>query len=353
MAWVDEAWVEEPGRLGHRRFEAPTLGLATLIYGGWLLLTFWWRSLPIWVAAPLGAWLCAWQMSLQHEVIHGHPTPYRRLNDLIGAPPLNLWLPYAIYKDSHMRHHRDADLTDPLEDPESTYMTAHAWARAGRLRRGLHLACNTLLGRLLLGPARAAAHLWLRQARGVWPNGAAWSVWLGHGLGVALVLAWVCGVCHISLFTYAAWVVYPAAALSMIRSLAEHQAAPAHHDRTAVVENAGLLGVLFLNNNLHVLHHERPSLPWYALPAAWRETRGNLLTARRGPVYRGYIQVATLYALRPHHPGPHPVFSPMTTTVEGWGASTSRTPSLASIRSASPDSKVVMAADAVTAIRPV
>ncbi len=301
------AWTENGSQNNRARLEAPTLALAVVIYGGWLLLTFFWRALPIWFAVPVGAWLCAWQMSLQHEVIHGHPTRLQRLNDLIGGPPLNLWLPYILYRDSHRLHHRDAHLTDPLEDPESTYMTAEAWRRAGPIRRGLHVACNTLVGRLLLGPARAVVSFFFRQGRLIAGGRTDLArVWLGHGIGVALVLAWVCGVCHIGLFTYLAGVVYPATALVMIRSLAEHRAAEGVGDRTAVVESAGLLGLLFLNNNLHLLHHERPSLPWYALPAQWRAMRADLLTARGGPVYRGYFEVAVLYALRPHHPGPHP-----------------------------------------------
>ena len=44
------------------------------IYGGFLALTFWWQSLPLSVVAFAGGWLIAWQGSLQHEVIHGHPT---------------------------------------------------------------------------------------------------------------------------------------------------------------------------------------------------------------------------------------------------------------------------------------
>ncbi len=302
MAWTDDGTQDTLARL-----EGPTLALAVVIYGGWLLLTFFWRALPIWVAVPVGAWLCAWQMSLQHEVIHGHPTRSRRLNDLIGAPPLSLWLPYALYRDSHRLHHRDAHLTDPLEDPESTYMSVEAWRCAGPVRRGLHVACNTLVGRLLLGPPRAVVSFWFRQARLVLGGRSDLArVWLAHGVAMALVLGWVCGVCHIGIFNYVAGVVYPATALIMIRSLAEHRAADGVQDRTAVVENAGLLGLLFLNNNLHLLHHERPHLPWYALPAQWRVLRADLLTARGGPVYRGYLEIAALYALRPHHYGPHP-----------------------------------------------
>ncbi len=281
-------------------FEAPTWILVFTIYGGWLALTFWWRALPIWAAAPAGAWLCAWHMSLQHELIHGHPTRSVRINGALAWPPLNLWLPYAIFREEHLCHHRDAHLTDPLEDPESTYMAPHAWATAGRWHRALHTLCNTLPGRLVLGPACTIARFWLSRTH------VPARVLLGHAAGVALILFWVCGLCRIGPLTYAACFIYPGTALIMLRSLAEHRAAARPEDRTAVVERGGLLGLLFLYNNLHVLHHEHPSIPWYALPAQWRLSRGTLLRARRGPVYRSYLEVAARYFWRPHHPGPHP-----------------------------------------------
>jgi fatty acid desaturase len=292
------------GVLWHR-LEAPTWILAFTIYGGWLALTFWWRAVPLWLAAPVGTWLCAWHMSLQHELMHGHPTRSARLNGLLAGPPLNLWLPYAIYRDSHLRHHDDAHLTDPLEDPESTYMPRADWDRAGPARRWLHCARNTLAGRLLLGPACTMAGFWLGQARR-WRSLDSWRVWLGHAAGIALVLAWVRGVCGINPLLYVACCVYPGTALILLRSLAEHRAAARPEDRTAVVEQAGLLGLLFLNNNLHILHHDQPGLPWYALPTQWRRLRPHLLHGRNGPVYRGYADVARRYALRPQHTGPHP-----------------------------------------------
>ena len=57
-----------------RRWELPTWGLAALIYGSWLALTWWHAVLPWFVLLPLGAWLIAWFGHLQHEVLHGHPT---------------------------------------------------------------------------------------------------------------------------------------------------------------------------------------------------------------------------------------------------------------------------------------
>ncbi len=302
---VPEALVDrwdERFRAEWHRLEVPTWILAASIYGGWLALTWWWRALPVWVVAPAGAWLCAWHMSLQHELLHGHPTRSALINGAIGWPPLNLWLPYDLYRAEHLRHHRDEHLTDPLEDPESTYLSQEAWAGAGAVGRWMHRACTTLAGRLLLGPACAIAKFWLVQGRAQVP----WATWLSHATGVALVLCWVCLVCRVNLLGYMACFVYPGTALTLLRSLAEHRAAPRPDDRTAVVERAGLLALLFLNNNLHVLHHARPTIPWYALPAEWRVARGALLTERQGPVYRGYLEVAARYWLRPHHAGPYP-----------------------------------------------
>jgi len=285
-----------------RRYEAPTWMLIFIIYGGWLALTLCWQVLPLWVVFPAGAWLSAWHMSLQHELIHGHPTRRQRVNDALAWPPLNLWLPYPIYRESHLRHHRAAFLTDPLEDPESTYMSSADWARAGAWRRWLHGALNTLAGRLLLGPPCAVVRFYRQQAQSPAPR----PVWLGHAAGTCLVLLWVCGVCRIDPLAYLACFVYPGTALTMIRALAEHRAAARPEDRTSVVEPGGPLGLLFLYNNLHILHHEHPSIPWYDMQARWRLARSQLLAARHGPVYRGYWEVAARHGLRKLHPGPHP-----------------------------------------------
>jgi fatty acid desaturase len=287
--------------------EWPTWGLAAAIYGGWIALTLAWRHLPWFAVLPASAWLCAWQMSLQHEVLHGHPTRSRRVNDALGFPPLNLWLPYALYRASHLRHHREAWLTDPLEDPESTYIHPARWARLGWAGRALVCCCNTLLGRMAVGPARAMGRLYRAQAlRIAGGETALLRIWAAHALGVAAVLAWVVGVCGIPPAAYVALFVYPGLSLALVRSLAEHRAAPPGSGRTAVVEHAGLLGLLYLHNNLHAVHHARPAVPWYRLPALWRARRAAFLAAKEGPVYRGYGDVARRFLVTPHHPGPHP-----------------------------------------------
>jgi len=114
-----------------RRIEWPTVGLAVVIYGLWFGTTLFWRELPWWGLAALGAWTIAWQLNLQHEIIHGHPTPSRLVNHAIGRWPLCLWLPFSTYRSTHLRHHQDANLTDPFEDPESYYWTSGGWRDLG------------------------------------------------------------------------------------------------------------------------------------------------------------------------------------------------------------------------------
>jgi len=49
-----------------RRLELPTLGVALAVHGGFLLLTAFFKDLPILLSAPLGSLLLAWYFSLQH-----------------------------------------------------------------------------------------------------------------------------------------------------------------------------------------------------------------------------------------------------------------------------------------------
>src|SRR3546814_2210091 len=105
-------------------------------------------------------------------------------------------MPFRLYRETHLAHHNDAQLTDPLADPESYYLDARSWAAAGMPTRAFLHAHNTLAGRLLLGPARC---LWLfykgeiaRLLRGDTRHAAAWAL---HAAGVALVLLWVIAVC--------------------------------------------------------------------------------------------------------------------------------------------------------------
>jgi fatty acid desaturase len=135
-----------------RTFEWPTLLAGAALYLAFGLLTWNYDALAWWIVLPLGGYLVAWHGSLQHEAVHGHPTRWRWLNEAFIFPSLWLWMPYRSYRTLHLTHHRNDHLTDPLEDPESYYVTATRWARMGPIRRTLLRANNSLLGRLVIGP---------------------------------------------------------------------------------------------------------------------------------------------------------------------------------------------------------
>ena len=289
------------------RWELPTLGVAALIYGGFALVTWSWTVLPLWLAAPLAALILAWHGSLQHETIHHHPTPSRRLNRLIGAPPLALWLPYARYRATHLAHHAHAgaDLTDPDGDPESHYLPSGALAGSGALYRALRRWNATLLGRLLIGPVFLVASCWRAELRRRADPG----VWLRHGLAVAVLIVWLCGICRIPLAEYLGLAIYPSISLSLLRSFAEHRAHQEAGDRTAVVEAGLFWSLLFLNNNLHVVHHRHPGLPWYRLPDAWHAERAGLPLGP-GMHYRGgYAEILARHLFSAAAPVEHPGFT--------------------------------------------
>ena len=87
------------------RSELPTWLLIVAVYGGWFASLAWWRELGIFPATLLLIWFTAWYMSLQHELIHGHPTSRPWFNQLLGTLPLAVWYPYGLYRDSHLAHH--------------------------------------------------------------------------------------------------------------------------------------------------------------------------------------------------------------------------------------------------------
>jgi fatty acid desaturase len=311
------ATIEDAAVRGRRdvAVEIPTLLLIVATYGAWCALTFAYGRWPLIVLAPALALVVTLHSSLQHEIVHGHPTRWTALNRLLAIVPLSLWLPYERYRHTHHVHHIDARLTDPLDDPESYYWRAQDWARLGPVaRRALRLQ-QTLAGRVLIGSfwrigmflrdeLLALAHTEKRAL--IRNEQSVRRVWLEHLAWCVPVVLWLQLVCAMPLWIYVLAVVIPANGILLIRSFAEHLARPAVPERIAIVEGSWLLGPLFLFNNLHALHHESPAMPWYSLPRRYRLERERLLAANGGLVYQTYFEVAWRYLFRAHDVTVHP-----------------------------------------------
>lgn len=310
QAWLDDAQRDEVATERARplwRGEWPTWLLILTIYGGWLVTLACWRQLGAAAGSALMVWWCAWYMSLQHELIHGHPTRWPWLNRLFGYAPLAVWYPYEIYRESHLRHHNDFDLTLPALDAESTYVSPAAWAAMSRPMRALRWLNKTFLGRLLVGPALAITATWgdaaARLARGDLRDA---GVWLRHLAALAALLWWVETTFGVPALWYLLAISYPAQSLAMIRSYYEHRPAEDHKQRI-VLNDAGLIfRVLYLNNNLHLVHHDLPSLPWYLLPRVYRARRAAYNARSGGFQLDGYGELMRRYGFRPIDAPVHP-----------------------------------------------
>ena len=289
------------------RSEWPTWTVIVAIYGGWFGIALNAHRLGLAPALALLAVLSCWYMSLQHELMHGHPTRSRLVNMLIGLAPLAVWFPYEVYRESHLRHHDDAHLTVPGHDPESYYVTPEAWANAGPVLRAALAARNTFVGRMLIGPLFSIAASWREAVQALalrrWRIVASWAV---HVVLLVLLAHWLEARCGIPWRAFVFGVGYGSLALAAVRSFHEHRAAEHEHERTVINEAAWPWRLLFLNNNYHAVHHDLPGAPWFALGEIYRRRHDDWRARNGGFVVRGYgewaIRHAFVQAAEPVHP---------------------------------------------------
>ncbi len=287
--------------------EWPTLGLLVGCYALWALAVTFHREIGPLFFVIFVAPLITLHSSLQHEAAHGHPTRIAVLNEALVFLPLGLLFPYRRFKSLHLRHHNDSALTDPYDDPETFYYAITDWEKLPAPIQKVLDVNNTFLGRMTIGPAVMAVGFAASEIRLIRAGDRqVLAAWVRHVAGIALVLGFAVGVCGVPLWLYAA-TAYVGLAILNIRTFAEHQAHETQGGRTVIVENASpLFGLLFLNNNLHFVHHENPRVPWYALPALFRANRAAFLAANESYSFRGYGEMIRSYLFRAKAPVPHP-----------------------------------------------
>ncbi len=287
--------------------EWPTLALILGCYALWALGTTVLSAL--WLPLGFGVTLLAITLhsSLQHEVLHGHPFASRLANEALMFLPLGVIYPYGRFRDLHLAHHRDENLTDPYDDPESNYMDPKVWVRLSPALRVILRANNTLLGRMLIGPAVSVFALLRGDLAAIRAGDRAIRRdWLLHLAGMVPVLVWLVTVATIPFWLFLLSC-YGALSILKIRTFLEHRAHELARGRTVIVEGRGVLPFLFLYNNFHVVHHAKPGLAWYRIPALYEARKEEYHRRNDGYVYRSYAEVFRRYFLRTKDPVPHPL----------------------------------------------
>ncbi len=291
------------------RFEWPTLLLMIACYLVWMVGTTWLSTLWLPLGIAVTTVSVTLHSSLQHEVLHGHPFRIKPLNEALVFLPLGLIFPFGRFRDTHLAHHHDERLTDPYDDPESNFFDPEVWARLSRPRRALLRFNNTLLGRLVVGPGLSALSFAEGDIRAIAAGDRAiLRDWLLHLVGLVVVARWV----QNSDMPGWAYVLSAYMGLSVlkIRTYLEHRAHDLARGRSVVVEGGYVLPFLFLNNNLHVVHHTKPGVAWYRLPALYRANKDEYLRRNDGYRYANYAEIFRRYFFKPKDPVPHPLWPP-------------------------------------------
>lgn len=286
--------------------EWPTVGLIFICYGSWLAAGFYlWPLHPVFAIVALGV-ILALQSSLMHEASHGHPTRNARLNEVLVALPVGLVWPFRRFKAIHLRHHADERLTDPFDDPESYYRALWKHEALPPAMKLLLGANNTMLGRLLINPWLGSIGFLIADVR-LMAEGdrSVRKAWLLHAAGLAAVIPVVVLVFDMPLWLYVVGPVWIGQALISIRTYAEHQWSERPDGRTIIVERSPL-ALLFLNNNLHLVHHKLPNAAWYRLPGLFAERRAEWVARNDGYVYPNYLALFRAFALKAKEPVVHP-----------------------------------------------
>lgn len=280
--------------------EWPTMLVMLFTYSSWLSLTLWHAAIPTVILVIALSLLVALHSSLQHEVIHGHPTRWQAINTAMAFPALGLSVPYQRYEILHLQHHRNWLITDPYDDSESYFLARAQWGRCNKIIKVILKVNNTLLGRLIIGPLIMLVRMLIAEVRESKHSAHVRSGWAWHAAGVMLVLAWLWLV-GFPIMLYVC-IAYIGTALLMLRSYGEHLPEHNTEHRSAIIKSNVFMQLLYLNNNFHRVHHDHPEVPWYKLPSLYRAQ----YQQHTVHVYTGYACLFKRFAFKQRYSVEHP-----------------------------------------------
>lgn len=292
------------------RIDLPTLALVLLCYTAFAVSTT-----VLAVVFPVAGFLLlvlatTLHSSLQHEILHGHLSRNRFFAIGTIFPAIGLFIPYERFKDTHLQHHQDETLTDPYDDPESNFLDPKEWAALSSWKKTFYRFNNTLCGRMMIGPAIGLYSFWrkdlIAMARG---DQTVRRAYLLHLLGIMPVGLWLISYGQMPFWLYLLGC-YGGISLLKVRTFLEHRAHDEVPGRSAIVEDRSFLSLLFLNNNLHALHHQRPDLRWYELPEVYAAQRDEILKENDQYFYQSYREIFRHYFFKAKDNIPHPLIKP-------------------------------------------
>lgn len=281
-----------------------TLAVFFIVYVGWLALLIGHEYVNTIILIISLSFLVALHSSLQHEVIHDHPTSSSLLNSMLAFPALGLIVPFRRYKILHLKHHRNWLLTDPFEDSESFFVTRKSWLHCNPLIKKILKFNNTMLGRLLIGVLIMITRILINEYRYGRKDRNVQIAWILHAIGVSLVIC-ILWFAEFSILFYILCVTLPANTLLILRSYGEHLPEENIEHRSAIIKSNWIMQLLYLNNNFHRVHHDHPNIAWYNLPSIYRQhyLQHNI------HVYKGYFVLFKRFALKRRFPVEHPFLS--------------------------------------------
>jgi fatty acid desaturase len=284
-----------------------TLIIAVLVYSGWFASVFTHKQLPWWATFALLTWFGAWHLSLQHELVHGHPFRNSKLNAALASLSVTMWVPFLSFKRDHISHH-NTTLTHPQLDTESYYAMPEKWQTSGLFFRAIYWANRTLAFRLTVWSVFSAVQYFLADAwRAVRNVGNARAAWMLHIPALVAIVFIVTNLAGMSMVEYLIGGVFGSHSLNMMRSFAEHKTLDNESTRTAMIDAGWLMGILMLNNNLHIAHHDEPSAPWYEVPAVAKRTGAYERAEKINSLYSGgYFELVRRFTFKPYD---QPVYS--------------------------------------------
>jgi fatty acid desaturase len=281
------------------RAEWRTLLVVAAVYGLTVLTVVRYEVLTPWLAIPMLGVLGAWHLSMQHEVLHGHPFKNQFINDAIGGIPVTLWIPYLAFKKDHHEHHL-SDLTNPALDNESYYVSQEQWDKAGRIRHAAWTANRTILFRMFVWTIVSTITYVLSVLKRAVRNEKSdrLAVML-HIIGVAFVV-YLVSLSSMPLWQFALGTVYGGRILNAIRPFPEHKYQSGVETRTAMIMAGRFMSLLMLNNNLHVAHHEEPGVPWYQYDKLMQRVNAVQRARDAGVLYEGgYAEIFRRFSFTP------------------------------------------------------